>query len=87
MLHSTSNLPPPKSSRDPAHPVDEETWNGWFGEDGRPKIRLEEMKREIFRRGVVAKSSTRQKIWPFILGVHAWDVNAEERDAAWKAKQ
>ncbi|KAJ2916007.1 hypothetical protein MD484_g4361, partial [Candolleomyces efflorescens] len=87
LLHSTSNLPPPKTSRDPAHPVDEETWNGWFGEDGRPKIRLEEMKREIFRRGVVAKSSTRQKIWPFILGVHAWDVNAEERDAAWKAKQ
>jgi hypothetical protein len=48
---------------------------------------LEEMKREIFRRGVVAKSSTRQKIWPFILGVHAWDVTAEERDAGWKAKQ
>ena len=44
------------------------------------------MRREVFRRGISAKGLTRQKIWPFVLGVHEWDVTAQERDAAWKEK-
>lgn len=87
LLHSTANLPPPKATRDPAHPVDDKMWDGWFGEDERPRIGIEEMRREVFRRGVVPKHSTRQKIWPFLLGVHEWDVTAEERDKAWKEKE
>ncbi|KAF9246277.1 GTPase-activating protein gyp7 [Melanogaster broomeanus] len=76
LLHSTVNLPTPKTSRDPRNPVDEKTWQKWFAPDGRPKVRFEEMKREVFRRG--------KKIWPFLLGVHAWDVNAKERDRRWE---
>ncbi|KAF6765149.1 GTPase-activating protein gyp7 [Ephemerocybe angulata] len=87
LLHSTSNLPPPKATRDPAHPVDDRMWESWFGGDGRPKIPVEEMKKEVFRRGVSPKASTRQKIWPFILGVHEWDTTSDEREAAWKEKQ
>jgi hypothetical protein len=87
LLHSTSNLPTPKSSRDPAHPVDEKTWMKWFAEDGRPKVRIEEMKREVFRRGVTGQGTLRQKIWPYILGVFEWDVTSEERSKLWDAKR
>ncbi|TFK42640.1 rab-GTPase-TBC domain-containing protein [Crucibulum laeve] len=87
LLHSTSNLPTPKSSRDPTHPIDEQTWAKWFADDGKPNIRVEEMKREIFRRGISASGTIRQKIWPFILGVHEWDVTEEERLAEWERKR
>lgn len=87
LLHSTSNLPTPKSSRDPRHPVDEAVFAKWFAEDGRPRIRVEEMKREIFRRGVNADGTLRRKLWPFILGVFEWDVTQEERERSWEAKR
>ncbi|KAH7914953.1 rab-GTPase-TBC domain-containing protein [Hygrophoropsis aurantiaca] len=87
LLHSTANLPTPKTSRDPNHPVDEEMWKKWFADDGRPKIRVEEMKREVFRRGVSPKGTLRQKIWPFVLGVHEWDVTHEERERKWEEKR
>jgi TBC1 domain family member 15 len=87
LLQSTTNLPTPKSSRDPEHPVDESTWREWFGPDGRPRVGLEEMKREVFRRGIVAGGELRKKIWPFILGVYAWDVTQVQRVAAWDAKR
>ncbi|KAJ3856988.1 rab-GTPase-TBC domain-containing protein [Lentinula lateritia] len=87
LLHSASNLPTPTTSRDPAHPVDQKCWFDWFGVDGRPKVRLEEMKREVFRRGVSDQGRLRQIVWPFILGVLEWDVTGEERDTKWEAKR
>jgi hypothetical protein len=87
LLHSTSNLPTPRSSRDPEHPVDEKTWGGWFAEDGRPNVRFEHMKREVFRRGIEAKGTLRQRVWPFVLGVMEWDVTDEERAVKWAEKR
>jgi hypothetical protein len=43
LLHSSVNLPKPHSTRDPRHPIDEETWLGWLQKDGRPRILEEEM--------------------------------------------
>ncbi|TRM58625.1 rab-GTPase-TBC domain-containing protein [Schizophyllum amplum] len=86
LLHSTSNLPTPKTSRDPAHPVDEKMWKRWFGPDGRPKVRIEEMKHEVFRRGIQKEGTLRRRIWPFILGVYDWDVDGAEREARWHDK-
>ncbi|KAK7466988.1 GTPase activating protein [Stygiomarasmius scandens] len=87
LLHSTSNLPTPKSSRDPAHPVDEKEWMKWFNAEGRPNIRVEEMKREIFRRGLSNEGGLRKRVWPFILGIHEWDVTEEEREKVWQEKK
>jgi TBC1 domain family member 15 len=87
LLHSTSNLPTPKSSRDPAHPVNETHWKKWFAEDGRPKIRIEEMRREVFRRGISSYGNIRRKIWPFLLGVLEWDVTGEQRAKDWENKR
>lgn len=87
LLHSTMNLPTPKASRDPGHPVDQEMWDSWFGENGMPTIRIEEMKREVFRRGVDPKGELRKRVWTFILGIHDWDVNAEERESRWAKKR
>jgi hypothetical protein len=52
LLHNTSNLPTPKTTRDPKHPVDTEMWLSWFDNTGRPKVSKEEMRKEVFRRGV-----------------------------------
>ena len=87
LLHSTVNLPTPKTSRDPCNPVDEKTWQKWFAPDGRPKVRIEEMQREVFRRGISPAGTLRKKIWPFLLGVHAWDVDAKERKRRWEEKR
>ena len=87
LLHSTSNLPTPKSSRDPSHPIDERTWINWFGSDGRPTITVEEMRQAVFRRGISSKATLRQKIWPFVLGVREWNVTSEEREMQWQQKR
>ncbi|TCD68897.1 GTPase activating protein [Steccherinum ochraceum] len=87
LLQSTSNLPTPKPTRDPEHPVTEEDWQNWFEPDGKPKILLEEFKREAFRRGISPEGTLRKKVWPFILGVHEWDVTEEERQTAWEEKR
>ena len=86
LLHSTANLPTPKSTRDPSHPVDEKMWQSWFDKAGKPTISSEEMRREVFRRGVSHKGPVRQKVWPFVLGVLEWDVTAEKRGELWQAK-
>lgn len=99
LLHSTSkNLPAPKSSRDPRRPVNEVDWEKWFGPmsvkgkaketgDGRPTVRLEEMKREVFRRGITPNGTLRKRLWPFILGVHEWNSTPEQREEKWEAKR
>uniref|UniRef100_A0A0W0FU65 Rab-GAP TBC domain-containing protein n=1 Tax=Moniliophthora roreri TaxID=221103 RepID=A0A0W0FU65_MONRR len=87
LLHNTSNLPTPKPSRDPSHPIDEKLWDSWFAEDGRPKIRIEEMRREVFGRGITKKGTLRQKVWPFLLGVMEWDTNSEGRQKSWNTKR
>jgi hypothetical protein len=87
LLHATTNLPTPKTSRDPCHPVDDRQWEKWFAEDGTPAVRIEEMRREVFRRGVSATGKLRQKVWPFILGVFEWEANGEERRRKWEAKR
>ena len=87
LLHSTANLPTPKSSRDPSHPIDAKTWAQWFEEDGRPNVRIEEMKREVFRRGLSSEGTIRQIVWTFLLGVYDWDVTSEERSQKWEAKR
>lgn len=85
LLQSTTNLPRPKSSRDPQHPVTKDTWSGWFDSEGVPKIRKEEMRREVFRRGVV--SDIRKDVWPFVLGVHSWEGDAAQRTRDWESKR
>ncbi|KAF8212330.1 rab-GTPase-TBC domain-containing protein [Mycena galopus ATCC 62051] len=87
LLHSTSNLPTPRTSRDPEHPIDEKTWGGWFGEDGRPTVRFEHMQREVFRRGIDGKGTLRQQVWPFVLGVMEWDATDTERAERWEEKR
>ncbi|KAL0579952.1 GTPase activating protein [Marasmius crinis-equi] len=87
LLHNTSNLPTPKPSRDPAHPIDEELWDSWFEEDGRPNVRIEEMRREVFRRGLTKKGPLRRKAWPFLLGVMEWDTTHDERQRKWDEKK
>jgi hypothetical protein len=87
LLHSTINLPSPKTSRDPAHPIDEALWAKWFDKDGRPKVRLEEMRHQVFRRGITPYGNLRKKMWPFILGVHEWDITGSEREAKWEEKR
>lgn len=87
LLHSTVNLPSPKTSRDPAHPIDEALWAKWFDKDGRPKVRLEEMRRQVFRKGIIPDGNLRKKVWPFILGVHDWDITGSEREAKWEEKR
>ncbi|KAJ7905406.1 rab-GTPase-TBC domain-containing protein [Mycena olivaceomarginata] len=87
LLHSTSNLPTPRTSRDPEHPVDEKMWGGWFGEEGRPTVRFEHMKREVFRRGIDDKGTLRQRVWPFVLGVLEWDATDAERAEKWEEKR
>lgn len=87
LLHSTINLPSPQTSRDPAHPVDEQLWATWFAKDGRPKVGIEEMKGHVFRRGITPHGNLRKKMWPFILGVHEWDVTRSERESRWEEKR
>ena len=86
LLHSTANLPTPKSSRDPKHPVGVEVFGEWFTPDGRPLITMEELRMEIFRRGVSDRDGARRKLWPYLLGVYAWDVTEEERQRLWEVK-
>jgi TBC1 domain family member 15 len=50
VLKQTANLPTPKSTRDPKHPIDKETWSNWFAGDGRPLVSKEYMRQEVFRR-------------------------------------
>jgi hypothetical protein len=99
LLHSTSkNLPAPKSSRDPRRPVNELDWEKWFGQpdddkgkgkaaDGRPTVRVEEMRHEVFRRGIAPQGTLRRRLWPFVLGVSEWDATTEERDRSWAEKR
>ncbi|KAH9900984.1 RabGAP/TBC [Cubamyces lactineus] len=85
LLQSTTNLPRPKSSRDPKHPVDEKTWRSWFDSSGATKVRKEEMRREIFRRGITP--AIRREVWPFLLGVHDWNSDAARRARDWESKR
>ncbi|OCH94950.1 RabGAP/TBC [Obba rivulosa] len=87
LLQSTSNLPTPKSSRDPKHPVDERLWKSWFNVDGTPKVRKEVMKHEIFRRGISPAGDFRKQIWPYLLGIFEWDVDTAERERRWQEKR
>ncbi|KAH8116882.1 RabGAP/TBC [Phellopilus nigrolimitatus] len=87
LLHSSANLPKPRSTRDPRHPIDEETWLGWFRADGRPRVREEEMRKEVFRRGVSPRGDLRKRVWPFVLGVLNWDTNDAERAQQWEEKR
>ncbi|PCH38023.1 RabGAP/TBC [Wolfiporia cocos MD-104 SS10] len=87
LLQTTSNLPTPKSSRDPRHPVNEKKWRRWFDADGRPKVRIEEAKHDIFKRGLASSPGLRKEVWPFLLGVHDWDTSSEERARSWEEKR
>lgn len=87
LLHSTANLPTPKSSRNPTDPVNELQWSRWFASDGRPTVRVEHMRREIFRRGISSRGTLRKTIWPYLLGVFEWDVTMEERKENWESKK
>ncbi|KAI0273404.1 RabGAP/TBC [Gloeopeniophorella convolvens] len=86
LLHSTANLPTPKSSRDPKHPIGVEVLQEWFAPDGRPTISKEKLLQEIFRRGISEKDQARKKLWPLLLGVYAWDVTEDERQRLWEEK-
>ncbi|KAF5358185.1 hypothetical protein D9756_001622 [Leucocoprinus leucothites] len=87
LLHTTSNLPTPKSSRSPEKPVTEKEWAKWFDREGKPTIRIEEFKREVFRRGISEKNGLRKKVWPFLLGVFEWESSAIEREKIWQRKR
>ena len=87
LLHSASNLPAPRSSRDPGRPVDSKTWSSFFAENGHPVIGIQEMKREVFRRGVSPNGTLRSQVWPFLLDVFDWETTAEEREQIWSEKR
>ncbi|KAF8350759.1 GTPase-activating protein gyp7 [Amanita rubescens] len=87
LLHSTSNLPAPRTSRDPDRPIDSKTWSSFFAENGHPVIGVEEMKREVFRRGVSSNGKLRSQVWPFLLGVFDWETTADEREQIWSEKK
>ncbi|KIY69995.1 RabGAP/TBC [Cylindrobasidium torrendii FP15055 ss-10] len=87
LLHATANLPTPKSARNPTQPVNEYEWQQWFSPEGKPKVRVEHMRREVFRRGISSRGKLRKKIWPYLLGVLEWDATSVERQAAWKKKE
>ncbi|CCM02409.1 uncharacterized protein FIBRA_04507 [Fibroporia radiculosa] len=87
LLQPITNLPTPKTSRDPNHPVDEQTWESWFDDNGQPTIRVEEFKHEVFRRGISSDGRLRKEIWPFLLGVYEWDVSYGERRRRWQEKR
>jgi len=86
LLHSTANLPTPKSTRDPKRPIGVEAFTEWFASDGRPTISKEKLRMEIFQRGINDKGQARKKLWPYLLGVYAWDVTEDERQRLWEAK-
>jgi hypothetical protein len=86
LLHSTANLPTPKSSRDPKHPVGVEVFTEWFAPDGRPTISRDRLRMEIFQRGISDMDQARRKLWPYLLGVYEWDVTEDERRRLWQAK-
>ncbi|KAI0316695.1 RabGAP/TBC [Amylostereum chailletii] len=86
LLQSTANLPTPKPSRDPKHPIDLEAFDSWFDSEGKPKLTKKKMDEEIFRRGISDKGSARKRIWPMLLGVYEWDVTEEERQRKWEEK-
>jgi len=86
LLHTTANLPTPKSSRTPEKSVTEREWVEWFGQEGEPLIAIEEFKREVFRRGISGENELRRKVWPFLLGVFDWESTAEEREQVWQRK-
>ncbi|KAH9951881.1 rab-GTPase-TBC domain-containing protein [Amylocystis lapponica] len=87
LLQSTSNLPTPKSSRDPRHPINAKMWSSWFSDDGSPKVLKEEMKHEIFRRGISHSGTLRKEVWPFLLDVFDWDIDQVERAKHWELKR
>lgn len=87
LLHNTSNLPTPRTTRDPKHPVDTETWLSWFDSTGRPKVSKEVMRKEVFRRGISTVGDLRRTVWPFLLGVYEWDTTTEEREKLWEEKR
>ncbi|GJJ12139.1 hypothetical protein Clacol_006380 [Clathrus columnatus] len=85
LIQSTSRLPIPRATRNPRHPIDKSQWDAWFAEDGRPKVRMDEMRAEVFRRGITP--NMRQTIWPYLLGVMPWDMSSQERKEYWKEKR
>ncbi|KAI0093868.1 GTPase-activating protein gyp7 [Irpex rosettiformis] len=87
LLQSTANLPTPKTTRDPAHPVDQKMWAKWFKADGRPNIGLDEMMREVFRRGIIPDGGLRKRIWPYLLGVYPWDATRAQKLDSWEKKR
>ena len=87
LLHSTSNLPTPRTSRDPGWPIDSKTWSSFFSENGHPVTGVEEMKREVFRRGISSEGKLRSQVWPFLLGVYDWKTTTEEREQVWAEKR
>ena len=87
LLHNTSNLPTPKTTRISKHPVDTEMWLSWFDSAGRPTVSKEEMRKEVFRRGVSPDGDLRRTVWPFLLGVYEWDITTEEREKLWEEKR
>jgi len=85
MIHSARNLPPPKSTRHPKNPVGIEVWGAWFDEEGRGRVREEDMRREVFRRGLTYE--VRSTAWPYLLGVLPWKATSAEREASWNEKR
>ncbi|KAG8884303.1 GTPase activating protein [Tulasnella sp. 331] len=85
LLAETSNLPPPKPTRDPKHPINKALWDSWFDAEGRPSVRWMEVKKQVFRRGVTV--DLKRKAWPFILGVVPWESSTAEREQLWTEKK
>ncbi|KAG8907411.1 GTPase activating protein [Tulasnella sp. 403] len=85
LLAETSNLPAPKSTRDPKHPITRQEWDSWFDSKGKPVIDKVHMKKEVFRRGLAYE--VKRKAWPFLLGVVPWNSTTAERSQVWDEKR
>jgi hypothetical protein len=85
LIHAASNLPTPKTTREPKRPITKADWNAWFNADGTPKITSREMRQEIFRRGLMFEA--RREAWPLLLEVLPWEATSAERRKIWDDKQ
>ncbi|GAA5826582.1 hypothetical protein JCM5353_008917 [Sporobolomyces roseus] len=79
VLSKTYHIAKPRSTRAPKTPISSEEWHAWFQPStGQLLVSEPEAKRRIFQRGLV-DDDCRKEVWPFLLGVYAWESTKEER--------
>ena len=69
-------------------PVSMKEWNAFFdAQTGRLQVTPDEVKERIFNGGLDPNDGVRKEAWLFLLGVHDWNSNADERKAVVNSKR